>query len=65
MCTKRDDDGPLWGVQQVADYLNVSKRWIYREGPGYGLPAFKIGRHLRYKPAEVRAWLTQQRFYGK
>lgn len=63
MSAKRDDDDPLRDVEQVADYLNVSQRWVRREGPGHGLPAYRVGKHLRYKPAEIRAWLKQQRSY--
>ncbi|WP_442942011.1 helix-turn-helix domain-containing protein [Nonomuraea sp. NBC_00507] len=64
MGAKRHDDEPLWNAQQVADYLNVTKRWVRREGPSYGLPFFKVGGQSRYRPAEIRAWLEQQRDRG-
>ncbi|WP_327585022.1 helix-turn-helix domain-containing protein [Nonomuraea sp. NBC_00507] len=64
MRATRYDDKPLWNVQQVAAYLNISKRWVYRDGRSYGLPIFMIGRQLRARPADVRAWVEQQRQYG-
>ena len=48
----------LWTVQQVADFLAVPVTTLYQwrylhTGPA----AFRVGRHLRYDPAAVRAWL--------
>ena len=52
---------PLWTVEDVARYLRVPVDTVYqwrhrRTGP----PAAKVGRHLRYDPAAVRAWLVKQ-----
>ncbi len=52
---------PLWWVQDTAEYLQLPVATLYRwssrrEGP----PAYRVGRHLRYDPAEVRAWLHAQ-----
>lgn len=49
---------PLWTAAQTAEYLGVPVatlyRWRYvRTGP----TAFRVGRHLRYDPDEVRRWL--------
>jgi predicted DNA-binding transcriptional regulator AlpA len=33
------------------------RQWRYT---GVGPKAFRIGRHLRYEPAEVRRWLDQE-----
>lgn len=51
----------LWTVEDVADYLRVPVATLYqwryhRTGPR----ASRVGRHLRYDPAEVRAWLERQ-----
>jgi hypothetical protein len=48
---------PLWSIDQVAAYLNVPvqtmRTWRkHRTGPATA----KVGRHLRYDPAKVRAW---------
>lgn len=51
----------LWTVEEVADYLRVPVatlyQWRYRR---IGPRASRVGRHLRYDPAEVRAWVERQ-----
>ncbi|HEY6794235.1 MAG TPA: helix-turn-helix domain-containing protein [Kineosporiaceae bacterium] len=47
----------LWSVQDVADYLGVPVKTVYQwRSTGYGPPARRVGKYLRYKPAEVIAW---------
>jgi hypothetical protein len=51
----------LWTVDDVAAFLQVPVATLYqwrhhRSGP----PAYKVGRHLRYDPIAVRAWLIKQ-----
>lgn len=50
---------PLWSVQDVSDYLKVPVQTLYawrsqRTGP----PARRMGKHLRYQPDEVVAWVA-------
>jgi hypothetical protein len=50
---------PLWSIDQTAAYLKIPvetlRTWRkHRTGPTAG----RIGRHLRYDPAAVRAWFT-------
>lgn len=52
----------LWTVRDVAAFLRVPVGTIYQwrvrsEGP----PAMRLGRHLRFDPAEVVAWARRQR----
>lgn len=52
----------LWTVRDVATFLQVPVGTIYQwrvrsEGP----PAMRLGRHLRFDPAEVVAWARRQR----
>ena len=43
---------------EVADYLRVPLRTIYRwRYAGDGPPAFRIGRHLRFRWSDVEEWL--------
>jgi excisionase family DNA binding protein len=52
----------LWSRREVAEYLDVPEatlaRWAYM---GAGPPYFRVGRHTRYSPADVFAWLEKQR----
>lgn len=52
-----DDIGPLWTINQVAAYLGVPKQTIYGwRTTGYGPRGFRVGKHLRWRPATVREW---------
>jgi excisionase family DNA binding protein len=51
---------PLWTVQDVSDYLRVPVQTLYSwRAQGYGPPARRMGKHLRYRPDDVTAWLDQ------
>ncbi|WP_274916046.1 helix-turn-helix domain-containing protein [Streptomyces sp. WZ-12] len=59
-----EDRAPLATPEDVAAYLGVPVKTLYqwrhrRIGPN----ALKVGRHLRYRWAEVDAWLTAQSAY--
>jgi excisionase family DNA binding protein len=51
----------LWTIERTAEYLDIPVGTLYqwrhrRKGPR----AAKVGRHLRYDPADVRAWVREQ-----
>ena len=49
---------PLWSVEDVACYLGVPVKTLYRwRTTGYGPAARRIGKHLRYRSADVVAWV--------
>ena len=49
---------PLWTVQDVADYLRVPVQTLYSwRTQGYGPPARRMGKYLRYRPEDVMSWL--------
>lgn len=55
------DGGPEW----LADYLDVPIRTVYgwratKSGP----PAYRIGKHLRYRRSEVDQWLREHHDSG-
>jgi excisionase family DNA binding protein len=50
-----------WTIEEVSAFLRVPVGTLYqwrhrRTGPR----ASKVGKHLRYNPAEVRTWLERQ-----
>ncbi len=47
---------PLMTVKDVADYLKVSRSWVYQHAASGQLPYRKIGGNLRFLPHEIRAW---------
>ncbi|SED75937.1 DNA binding domain-containing protein, excisionase family [Amycolatopsis tolypomycina] len=49
----------LWSVEDVAAYLRVPVKTLYQwKWRGEGPPVSKVGRHLRYDSASVRAWVA-------
>jgi excisionase family DNA binding protein len=51
----------LLNVEQLAEALGMSKRWIYEQVENHGLPAYKLGRSLAFELPAVRAWLAKRR----
>lgn len=44
---------------QVAEALNVPRRWLYKARRyGYGPPAVKVGGLLRYRPSDIDAFIA-------
>jgi excisionase family DNA binding protein len=52
----------LWGVKDLAEYLGIPVQTIYQwRSKGYGPPGRRIGKHVRFVPEEVRAWVASLR----
>ena len=57
----RTDGEKLMTPQEVAEYLAVPQRNLYRwRAEGTGPRAAKVGKHLRYRRADVERWLDEQ-----
>jgi excisionase family DNA binding protein len=52
---------PLLSVEAVAKRLGVPKRFIYRLVEERRLPHTKLGRYLRFEPADVEAYIEAGR----
>jgi excisionase family DNA binding protein len=53
-----DNDLGLWTADDVADYLKVSRSWVYHRAESGRLPHVKVGGALlRFKPSEIRAFI--------
>jgi excisionase family DNA binding protein len=49
---------PLWTVQEVSVHLGIPVDTLYGwRSRKIGPRAYKVGRHLRYDPVEVRQWM--------
>jgi hypothetical protein len=48
----------LWTSQDVADFLQVSLRWVEKQRAAGVLPCVPLpgGRLVRYDPDTIRAW---------
>ena len=47
-------------VKEVADYLKVNERTIYRLATNGELPAFRVGASWRFRLNEIDKWITTQ-----
>lgn len=61
--TQADVADALWSMPRLAAYLGVPietvRRWRSRS-PRSGPPGVRIGKHVRFRPADVEAWIDQQ-----
>ncbi|TQJ52226.1 helix-turn-helix domain-containing protein [Phycicoccus sp. SLBN-51] len=51
----------LWTIDDVSAFLGVPVQTLYQwrhrsEGP----PGVRLGKHLRFDPAQVRAWVASK-----
>ncbi len=47
----------FWSHQETAEYLGIPSTTLHQLNyRGVGPRSFKIGRHRKYKPADVDAW---------
>lgn len=51
----------LLSVAEVAAWLSVSEWTVYRRWRAWGLHAAQVGRQLRFREAEVEAYLKRAR----
>ena len=47
-------------VKEVADYLRVNQRTVYRLAVERRLPAFKVGANWRFKRGDIDGWIAAQ-----
>ena len=47
-------------VRDVATYLSVSQRQVYKLAAEQCIPCFRIGSSIRFDPAAVASWLRRK-----
>jgi len=47
-------------VKEVAEYLKVNERTVYRMAVDGRIPAFKVGASWRFKQKELEVWIAVQ-----
>lgn len=53
---------PLWSTEQLAEYLGIAVPTVHSlRRRGDAPPAYRVGKVLRFDPAEVTAWLHERR----
>jgi excisionase family DNA binding protein len=49
---------PMMTLQEIADYLRVTRSTIHRLLKRNQIPAFRIGRHWRFNVEEIDNWCS-------
>lgn len=47
-------------IDEVASYLKVTERTIYRLAAAHKIPAFKVGGSWRFSRPEIDKWIQDQ-----
>jgi excisionase family DNA binding protein len=50
----------ILGVQDLADYLGVTRDTIYKKVALYEIPFFKIGDLTKFKKSDINRWIDDQ-----
>jgi excisionase family DNA binding protein len=53
-------DNAIMTIGDVADYLKVTERTIYRLAGAKQIPAFKVGGSWRFSKADIDRWIREQ-----
>ncbi|MFL9895966.1 methylation-associated defense system helix-turn-helix domain-containing protein MAD1 [Paraburkholderia sp. RL17-381-BIF-C] len=55
-----DSEGGILTLKQVAEYLKVTERTIYRLAAAKEIPAFKVGGTWRFRTTDIDDWIAAQ-----
>lgn len=47
-------------ISEVATYLKIAQRTVYRLAAAKKIPAFKVGGTWRFSRAEIDSWIRRQ-----
>ena len=53
-------ENAIMTIGEVADYLKVTDRTIYRLAGAKQIPAFKVGGSWRFSKADIDRWISEQ-----
>jgi excisionase family DNA binding protein len=57
-------DNAIMTIGEVADYLKVTERTIYRLAGTKQIPAFKVGGSWRFSRVDIDGWIKKQSLEG-
>ncbi len=60
----KDNPEDICTLDEVAAYLKVGKRTVYRLAAAKKIPAFKVGGTWRFSRADIDSWIKQQSMEG-
>ena len=57
---KTTSESRILTIKEVAEYLKVTERTIYRLAAAKKIPAFKVGGTWRFRTADIDGWIADQ-----
>ncbi len=57
---KNNSEGGILTIREVARYLKVTERTIYRLAAAKKVPSFKVGGMWRFRQVDLAAWIAAQ-----
>jgi excisionase family DNA binding protein len=58
-------DDEIFIIKEVAAYLKLAEKTVYRLASEGKLPGFKAGGSWRFRKSEVDAWIKEQELKAK
>ena len=55
----------IFTLREVAHYLKVTERTIYRLVAEHRIPAFKVGGSWRFRQADLDRWMRDQMYFER
>jgi len=55
---KNTSESGILTIKEVAEYLKVTERTIYRLAAAKKIPGFKVGGMWRFRQADINGWIA-------
>jgi excisionase family DNA binding protein len=55
----------LWTSREAAAAMNISERTLWTLAHDGQIPVLRIGRCVRYSPADIQAWIVANKSFAK
>lgn len=49
----------LWTIEELMEFLGVTRSWVYKKTFAKEIPFIKVGRHLRFVESRILEWLSE------
>jgi excisionase family DNA binding protein len=60
MSRQQQDDGIVFTVQTLSEYLKVDPSWIYKQVSLKAIPYFKSGKYTRFRKRDIDRWIESR-----
>lgn len=55
----KQEDGIIFDVSGLAQYLKVKKQWVYERVHYNTVPHYKVGKYPRFRKSKIDEWLKK------